>query len=132
MNTPRRIALGIALGLLFLWAQQNGYLDWAPVVGPAGPVDHVVVVYESGDRTAEQADVMLGDTSNELRAVGKWRSWDIDEIPESVREKIQEMIGGYSLPVVILFHGDWLTTDPLPLPATDDGLRELIEKHGGF
>lgn len=132
MNTPRRVALGVALGLLFLWAQQNGYLSWSSVVGPAGPVDHVVVVYESGDRTAEQAAVMLGGTANELRAVGKWRSWDVNEIPESVREKIQEMIEGYELPVVILFHGDWLTTDPLPLPETDGELRELIEKYGGF
>ncbi len=132
MNTPRKIALGVALGLLVLLAWQNGYLAWVPVVGPSGPVDHVVVVCESGDQTPEQAIVILGKTARELRDAGKWRLWDDDNMPESVEVDMLTLIGGHKLPVVILFHGGGVSVGPVPLPETDEKLRALVEKHGGF
>ncbi len=133
MNGPRRIALLIAVALLILLAWQNGYLErWLSAVGPSGTIDHVIVINESGDQTHTHAAVVLGKTSNELRAKKKWRMWDIDEIPKSIQERIKELIEGQSLPVVILFRGGKVWAGPVPLPKTDKALRELIEKHGGF
>ncbi len=132
MNGPRRVALALAVGLLLLLAWDNGWLSNLPVLTPDGPVDHVVVVHESGDRTAEYAAVVLGKTSNELRAKKKWRMWDKDKIPKSIQQQIKELIEGQSLPVVILFRGGKVCVGPVPLPKTDKVLRELIEKNGGF
>lgn len=132
MNGPRRVALLLAIGLLVLFAWQNGWLSGLPVVAPDGPVDHVVVVHESGEQTAEHAAVVLGKTSNELRAKKKWRLWDKDKIPKSIQRQIKELIEGQSLPVVILFRGGKVWVGPVPLPKTDKALRELIEKNGGF
>ncbi len=132
MTTPRRVALSLATGLLLLLAWQNGWLSGLPVLTPDGPIDHVVVVCESGDRTAEYAAVVLGKTANKLRAKKKWRMWDKDEIPKSIQEQIKKLIEGQSLPVVILFRGGEVWAGPVSLPKTDAGLRELIEKYGGF
>ncbi len=132
MNGPRRVALGLALGLLAWWAWNNGWLSGLPIVAPNGPVDHVVVVCESGEQTAGHAAVVLGKTSNELRDKKKWRMWDKDKIPKSIQEQIKELIEGQSLPVVILFRGGEVWIGPVPLPNTDKELRALINKHGGF
>lgn len=132
MTTPRRIALSISIGLLLLLAWQNGWLAFVSMVAPGGPIDHVVVVNESGDRTAEYAAVVLGKTANELREKKKWRMWDKDNIPKSIQEQIKKLIEGQSLPVVILFRGGEVWAGPVLLPKTDVGLRELLEKNGGF
>ena len=131
MDRPRRIALGISIGLLILLAWQNGYLKWVPVVGPSGPVDHVVVICESGDRTPEQAVVILGKTARELRDTGKWRLWDDDEIPEDIEADMTALIAGLDLPVVILFH-DGKPSAPVPLPKSDEALAALMKEHGGY
>ena len=125
------VCVGILLGLLVLHYQPDVF-NWVPVVGPAGPVDHVVVICESGDQTPEHAVVLLGKTARELRDVDKWRLWDVNEIPESIQVTIKKLIEGQQLPVVILFQGGKVWVGPLPLPKSDLLLRKLVDENGGF
>ena len=57
MSESRKIALGVAIGLLVLLAWQNGYLSWLPV----GEVKIAAIIGESSSRatlTQEQIHVL--------------------------------------------------------------------------
>jgi len=126
-TAAKRIALGAALGLLVLVAWQRGWLSQiAPVPATA---DTVVVIEESGDRTPEQAAVLFGSTANALRTANKWRLFDDDELPETLKPVVAKITE--KPPYILMFSGDRIVAGPLPFPATEAEFAALIQQYGG-
>jgi len=124
------LAIGLILGGL---VGEYGPTVWRllPVVGPSGPIDYIVVIEETETRTPEQAAVLLGDTSRKLREANKWRMWDKDDAPNSLKPIIEKHKDS-PLPYVLLFRGGEVVAGPSPLPATDAEWMPLLNQYGGI
>ena len=124
------LAVGLILGGL---VGEYGPTVWRllPVVGPSGPLDYIVVIEETETRTPEQAVVLLGETARKLREANKWRMWDKDDTPDSIKP-ILEKHKASKLPYVLLFCGGDVVAGPLPLPVTDAGWMPLLNQYGGI
>ena len=128
MNTPRRIALGVALGLLVLWAQQNGYLDWSSVVGPAGEVKIAAIIGESGGQsklTKEQIHVLMTAPDAGVYVVDRDVK-DRDGKPPAELVPLLDAVKGeaeYKL-VILRTNGKM---EVYPLPDSPAKLKELLQ-----
>ena len=123
----KRIALGIGIGLLVVAAWQNGWLS--EVVPSPTMADTVCVIEESGERTAEQAAVLLGKTSIALREAGHWRLLDDDELPESMEPIVAKIT--MKLPYVLFMVEGRVVSGPAALPKTEAEFTAMV-KRGGF
>jgi len=123
------IAYG-GLGLAGVPVEQYAATAWSWVQPNSGPITQVVVIEESKNRSAEVAAVVLGPTSDKLRAADKWRLFDQDDVPEQVKPAVDTLRQNTPLPFVMMFHGESYTVKPLP--ATDEELAVLLQRNGGF
>jgi hypothetical protein len=124
LDTPaKRIALGIALGLIALVAWQNGWLaDVSPMPVTA---DTIVVIEESGTRTPDHAVVLFGATANKLRTANQWYLFDDDELPQAYKATVAAI--KTPVPYVLFYSGDRVVRGPLPLPKTEAEFAAMIQ-----
>ena len=99
-----------------------------PIGTVSGPVDRVIVIEESGDRTADVANVIGGATARSLRDAGKWRLWDRDSVPDASKDVLT---GAESLPWCAIQHGS-KTTWSGPLPTPEPAFADRIKQQGGI
>ena len=103
---------------------------WSWVRPDSGSLTKVVVIEESGKRSPVVAAVVLGKTSDELRAVGKFRLFDKDDLPEMVKPAVNKLLETNTPPFVLLFRGGSYTVKPLP--STDEAFAAMLKSQGGF
>ena len=87
-------------------------------------ITEVVVIEESSERTPAQAAVLLGKTSNDLRAANKWGLHDKDRVPARIKADAEKAMQTNQVPFVMLYRGAKYTVKPLP--ATDAELAKLV------
>lgn len=130
MRLKRSDLIVVALLLLAYWNPQIPGLGGG-IIRPSGPVDRVVVLYESsvgGLEGAKIAAVTGGTTSQALRKADKWRLWDKDSVPDGSKGLLADAT---SLPWVVVLHGPKATHSG-PLPPTEADFAALIAKQGGI
>lgn len=114
-----------------------------PVPPPPPPPDvttasqlWIVVVSDFKRHTPEVTEILLGNTSRQLRAEWtaaghSWRTLDVLE-PEAAKFAAQTAAnGGVPCVVIMAKDGKWLNKDPddMKLPLTADGFRALIQRY---
>ena len=105
--------------------------NWSSWFGKTSPVDRVIVIYESLNQPADQVSVMGGITSQAIRKVDKWRQWDKDLIPDSLKAALTPIVKKYGVPCICLMRKDTIFA-PGKLPNSDPALSAYITKNGGF
>ncbi len=101
------------------------------VVTPACPVDRVVAVYESCNQSVAEASVMAGVTVQSIDKAGKWRQYDKNEIPESMRAVLQPVVDRLGVPCLCLIRGGAAVASA-KFQASDAELSAFVQSHGGF
>jgi hypothetical protein len=125
----KRLILIALLTLLFVLQNLSVY----------GPITMAVVIYESEVGKTEQkyVEVMNGKTSQQLRAINKWRQYDRDAVPEDIKNYkkiisvLDECNGNEVIPSLFILHGSRITWNGW-LPERDTDLSSVIQRQGGI
>ena len=129
-----------ALLLLALIVLQSAKYSVPYFAEPAGAITRAVVIYESEITDAmaypKQHEVLVGQTSQALRQIDKWRQYDKDHVPVKYAILLQEAEKDQPTkdawePWLGIYHDDSLTWNG-PVPDSNIGLEQTITSQGGY
>lgn len=140
MSTFRKLLLVVGLSVIAVgglreygpaieWSMPS--VSWPWEWGTKAKLDYVVVVYESHSQPVGEASVLNGEYAGAINKVGKWRSYDKDELPNSLKDTVPPIIKKHGVPCLLCIRGGKVVAS-MQLPKSNDALQKAVESNGGF